>query len=101
MILVSIQPFVFKKLLALVAIVICLSTASCFAASVFLSVKSTPYVEQILSPSPAGNVPNENNVPVSAAKNASALLHLDSGVFANLKAIGSAKDDNSAGSRLG
>jgi predicted transglutaminase-like cysteine proteinase len=47
MILISIQPFAFKKLFALVATLICLSTASCFAASMFLPVASTPYDRQM------------------------------------------------------
>jgi len=47
MILVSIQPFALKKMFALVATVICLSTASCFASAVFLSVQSTPYDRQM------------------------------------------------------
>ncbi len=47
MVLISIQPFAPKKLLALAAAVICLSTASCFASTVFLSVKSTPYDRQM------------------------------------------------------
>jgi hypothetical protein len=47
MILISIQPFALKKLLALAATLVCLSTASCFASSVFLSVDSTPYDRQM------------------------------------------------------
>lgn len=47
MILISIQPFAFKKMFALAATVLCLSTASCFSASMFLSVDSTPYDRQM------------------------------------------------------
>ncbi len=47
MILVSIHPFAPKKILALAAVVICLSTASCFASAIFLSVDSTPYDRQM------------------------------------------------------
>ena len=47
MILISIQPFAPKKLFAFAAAVICLSTASCFASSIFLSVDSTPYDRQM------------------------------------------------------
>jgi hypothetical protein len=47
MILVSIQPFALKKMFALGAALICLSTASCFAASMLLSVDSTPYDRQM------------------------------------------------------
>ena len=47
MILISIRPFAFKKLFALVATLICLSTASCFAAPMFLPVASTPYDQQM------------------------------------------------------
>jgi len=47
MILISVQPFEIKKVFVLVATVICLSTASCFASAVFLSVQSTPYDRQM------------------------------------------------------
>src|SRR5438105_94410 len=47
MILVSIQPFAPRKILALAAAVICLSTASSFASAIFLSVQSTPYDRQM------------------------------------------------------
>lgn len=47
MILVSIQPFAVKKLLALGVTLICLATASCFASSMFLEVKATPYDRQM------------------------------------------------------
>lgn len=46
MIFVSLQPFSGKKIVALLATVACLSTASCFA-SVFFSVESTPYDRQM------------------------------------------------------
>lgn len=47
MICISIQPFAFKKMLALAVTLVCLSTASCFASSVFLTVDSTPYDRQM------------------------------------------------------
>ena len=47
MILVSIQPFAPKKVFALAAAVVCLSTASCFASALFLPVKATPYDRQM------------------------------------------------------
>jgi hypothetical protein len=47
MILISIQPFALKKMFALAATMICLSTASCFATSMFLSVEATPYDRQM------------------------------------------------------
>ena len=47
MITISIQPFAPKKIFALAAAVICLSTASCFASGLFLSVDSTPYDRQM------------------------------------------------------
>ena len=47
MILISIQPFALKKILTLVVTVACLSTASCFASALFLSVDSTPYDRQM------------------------------------------------------
>lgn len=47
MILISIQPFAPRKMFALAATLLCLSTASCFATSLFLSVDSTPYDRQM------------------------------------------------------
>lgn len=47
MVLVSIQPFALKKVFALFATVACLSTASCFASALFMSVESTPYDRQM------------------------------------------------------
>src|SRR3954471_12483542 len=47
MILISIRPFAVNKLLAFGATILCLSTASCFAASMLLSVNSTPYDHQM------------------------------------------------------
>jgi hypothetical protein len=47
MILISIQPFNPKKILALVATIVCLSSISGFAQSLFLSVPSTPYDKQM------------------------------------------------------
>ena len=53
MILVSINPFAPKKIFALVAAAICLSTTSCFASAAFFSVKSTPYDRQMTRIRPA------------------------------------------------
>ena len=47
MVFISIQPFAFKKMLALGVTLLCLSTASCFADALFLSVDSTPYDRQM------------------------------------------------------
>ena len=47
MILISIQPFDYKKIGALIATMICLSTVSGFAQSLFFSVPSTPYDRQM------------------------------------------------------
>jgi hypothetical protein len=47
MVLISIQPFQFKKIFLLIAGLICLSSVSCFAQSAFLSVTSTPYDRQM------------------------------------------------------
>ncbi|MDQ6911396.1 MAG: hypothetical protein M3128_00790 [Verrucomicrobiota bacterium] len=47
MILISIQPFAPRKIFALAAAIICLSTASSFASAIFLSVDSTPYDRQM------------------------------------------------------
>ncbi len=47
MILISIRPFDSRKILALIATLICLSSISCFAQSLLLSVASTPYDRQM------------------------------------------------------
>lgn len=47
MILISIQPFEYKKICALVATIVCLSSVSGFAESLFLTVPSTPYDRQM------------------------------------------------------
>ena len=47
MILISFQPFALKKIFAIATAIICLSTASCFASALFLSVQSTPYDRQM------------------------------------------------------
>ena len=47
MILISIQPFAVRKIFALAATMVCLSTASCFATSMFVSVDATPYDRQM------------------------------------------------------
>ena len=47
MILISIQPFAAKKLCALAATLACLSTASCFADAMYLSVKSAASERQM------------------------------------------------------
>jgi hypothetical protein len=43
MVLISIQPFAFKKIVLLVAALLCLSSAICFADSLFMSLHSPPY----------------------------------------------------------
>src|SRR3954452_11791988 len=68
MILISIRPFAPKKIVALLATVVCLSTASCFAASVFLSVASTPYDRQMTRIRPILSTPGSiGNRDVSLA----------------------------------
>ena len=66
MILISIQPFALKKVFAFLATVACLSTASCFAASMFLSVESTPYDRQMTRIRPvlvsAGDLPGSRDL---------------------------------------
>jgi predicted transglutaminase-like cysteine proteinase len=47
MVFIGIQPFNAKKIFLLVAGLICLTSASCFADSVFLNVPSTPYDRQM------------------------------------------------------
>ena len=47
MIFISLHPFAPKKLFALAATLVCLSTASCFASSLFLAVDTTPYDRQM------------------------------------------------------
>ncbi|MEY2480842.1 MAG: hypothetical protein QOI04_1769 [Verrucomicrobiota bacterium] len=47
MVFISLQPFAFKRVSLLIAAIVCLLTASCFAESVFLNVDSTPYDRQM------------------------------------------------------
>jgi hypothetical protein len=47
MITVSIHPYDLRKIFLLVAAIICLSSLSCFADDVFLSVSTTPYDKQM------------------------------------------------------
>ncbi len=68
MILISIQPFAFKKLFALTAAIGCLATASCFAAaSMYLPVDSTPYDRQMSRIRPVLTSPGSNGGRVSVA----------------------------------
>jgi hypothetical protein len=46
MVLISIQPFAFKKIFLLVAVLLCLSSALCLADSLFMTLHSTPYGRQ-------------------------------------------------------
>jgi hypothetical protein len=47
MVLIGIQPFAFKKILILVAALFCLSSAICFADSLFMSLHSTPSIRRL------------------------------------------------------
>lgn len=47
MVLISIQPFAFKRIFFLVAALLCLSSAICFADSLFMSLHSTRYGPQL------------------------------------------------------
>ena len=47
MIFISLQPFAVKRVFLLIAAIVCLLTASCFADSVFLTVGSSPYDRQM------------------------------------------------------
>ena len=47
MILISLQPFAPRKILALLGALVCFSTVSCFASALLLSVDSTPYDHQM------------------------------------------------------
>lgn len=47
MVFISLQPFAVKRVFLLIAAIVCLLTASCFADSVFLTVDSTPYDRQM------------------------------------------------------
>ncbi len=53
MIFVSLHPFAFKRIFALAAAALCLSMASCFASSTFVSVPSSPYDWQMTRILPA------------------------------------------------
>jgi hypothetical protein len=47
MVFISLQPFAVQRVFLLIAAIICLLTASCFADSVFLTVRSTPHDRQM------------------------------------------------------
>lgn len=47
MVFISLQPFAVKRVFLLIAAIVCLLTASCFADSVFLTVDSTSYDRQM------------------------------------------------------
>jgi predicted transglutaminase-like cysteine proteinase len=47
MVFISLQPFAVKRVSLLIAAIVCLLTASCFADSVFLTVGSTPHDRQM------------------------------------------------------
>ena len=47
MIMVSLRPFALKKLFLLVVAILCLSSAACFADSLFMAVRATPYDRQM------------------------------------------------------
>jgi predicted transglutaminase-like cysteine proteinase len=47
MVFISLQPFAVKRVSLLIAAIVCLLTASCFADSVFLTVDSTPCDQQM------------------------------------------------------
>jgi hypothetical protein len=68
MILISIQPFAPKKMFALGATLLCLSTASCFADALFLSIDSKGQTRQhsrtLSISSPA------DELPITRAENA-------------------------------
>jgi hypothetical protein len=49
MVLISIQPFAFRKIFLLVGTLLCLSSALCFADSLFMSLHSTPSYGRQLS----------------------------------------------------
>lgn len=53
MVLISIQPFVFKKIFVLVATLLCLSSAICVADSLYMSLHSTSYRRQLNRIQPA------------------------------------------------
>jgi hypothetical protein len=52
MVLISIQPFAFRKILLLVAALLCLSSAICLADPLFMSLHSTPYGRQLTRSQP-------------------------------------------------
>jgi predicted transglutaminase-like cysteine proteinase len=67
MIFISIQPFAVKKLLGLALTLLCLSTASCFASSMLISVDATPYDRQMTRIRPVLLTKNSTSQPVSLA----------------------------------
>jgi predicted transglutaminase-like cysteine proteinase len=67
MVLISIQPFAVKKLLGLGLTLLCLSTASCFASSMLISVDATPYDRQMSRIRPVLVTKNSTSQQVSLA----------------------------------
>jgi hypothetical protein len=47
MVLIGIQPFAFKKIFILVLVLLCLSSALCFADSLFMTLHSKPWGRQL------------------------------------------------------
>ena len=47
MVLIGLQPFAFKKIFILVLVLFCLSSALCFADSLFMSLHSKPWGRQL------------------------------------------------------
>ncbi|MEO5720460.1 MAG: hypothetical protein ABIR71_03190 [Chthoniobacterales bacterium] len=68
MVLISIQPFAFKKMFALAAALLCLATVSCFASSIFLPVDSTPYDRQMTRIRPVLNTASNGGSQVSIGR---------------------------------
>lgn len=59
MILISIYPYQLKKVFLFIAAVICLSSVSCFAESLYVNVTSTPYDRQMTRISPVLSTKND------------------------------------------
>jgi hypothetical protein len=67
MVLISIQLFAFKKIFFLVAALLCLFSANCFADSLFMSLHSTPYGRQLNRIQPVSSLSQTVEPPLLVA----------------------------------
>jgi hypothetical protein len=96
MVTVSIQPFAVKKVFLLVAAIICLTSAACFADPLFMNARCTSMserrnVDSGFSQQPKTSDELERSAPSGCSSKASALYNLiDLGGAANVRLVSSA-----------